>query len=374
MKITALFLLAAVALLGCSHIRDSRRPTESADDLLYRKSFEAGRRAEARNDFKIAGDTYGFLIGRGNRYGEYGLALLLLRREPGSRDAVKHLIACAKRSSHTSALFPDSDMDSAFSVAAMAKLSAIAVSEHDRRDVAASLRSMMSDVVTPRVKAWAARMKTDADSAAIYKDIIAAVEACRPVREYVKAFTWPEVTQAFAGDGGAPSSAPTPSRSYTVVKFIKTPGAKCQYDFEVRLAGSNTFEASGKVRSDIRRQLVQEFLAENPHDGVDDVRLSFNAWQQVDSTITGSAVVMRVSAVRLEYNQITRRGTIAVRLDGRDVGGARKWALDNIEELVTGKNIALVVGKPPPPGARYTLGSERMTEDGLLEITFTVED
>ena len=79
---------------------------------------------------------------------------------------MKNLISCAKRSSHTSYMFPDSAMDSAFSIAALAKLADIAVSDYDRHDVAASLRNMMSDIVTQEVRSWANEMKADSDSAA----------------------------------------------------------------------------------------------------------------------------------------------------------------------------------------------------------------
>ena len=191
MKCPALFLLAAAALSGC--IGDSLE--DGAAALQYRKLFEAGRRAESKGDVKIAEDTYGWLIGRDNRYGEYGLAMLQLRREPGSREAVKHLIACAERSDG------DSAVDSAFSAAAMAKLCDIAASEHDRPDVAASLRRMMSDIITPQVKAWAEGMNADADSAAIYGDVISAVKSSHKNSEHVKAFTWDEINKAFLTKG-----------------------------------------------------------------------------------------------------------------------------------------------------------------------------
>ena len=105
MRCPALFLLAAVALSGC--ISDS--PEDGAVVLPYSKLFEAGRRAESKGNIKIAEDTYGWLIGRDNRYGEYGLAMLQLRRGSSCGEAVKYLLACAKRSNNNSAI------DSAFS-------------------------------------------------------------------------------------------------------------------------------------------------------------------------------------------------------------------------------------------------------------------
>ena len=371
MKHPALFLLVAAVLSGCSIIRDSQRPQEGAEVLQYKQLFEAGRRSESKGDIKIAGDTYGWLIGRGNRYGEFGLAMLLLRREPGNQEAIKYLLSCAKRSSHTSDLFPDSAIDSAFSAAAMAKLSDIAVSEHDRPDVAASLRNTLSGIITTQVREWAEKVKANEDSAAIYADIISAVESSHQSREYAKPIKWSEISEIFIkGDTVDPVQG---DNRYSVVKFVKTPDTWCQYDFEVRLSGNDTFEASEKVRSAIRRLLVKEFLSANPHDDINDVRTSFLSWSQSDSKIIGSVVVLKVSAVRIEYDAVTCRGKVAVRLDGRDVAAARQWATENIAELATGKNIALVVGKPPPPGATYTTGDERTTEDGLLEIEFRTE-
>ena len=190
MKHAALFLLAA-ALSGC--ISDS--PEDGAVVLQYSKLFEAGRRAESKGNIKIAEDTYGWLIGRDNRYGEYGLAMLKLRRGSCCGEAVANLLSCAKRS------IDDTAMDSAFSAAAMAKLSDIAGSEHNRPDVAASLRSMAFHIITPQVRAWAEEMQADADSATIYGDIISAVESSRQSREHAKVFTWDEISKVFLTKG-----------------------------------------------------------------------------------------------------------------------------------------------------------------------------
>lgn len=385
MKHSALFLLAAAALSGCgtvdsirTSIRDSQRPQEGAEVLHYRQLFEAARRSEQKGDARVAGDTYGWLIGRGSRYGEYGLALLLLRREPGSREAVKNLVACAKRSSNTSTMFPDSAMDSAFSIAAMEKLAGIAVSEHDRPDVAAVLHSMMGDVVTPQVKAWAHEKKSDAATATIYDDIISAVESSGRSREYVKPLKWTELGEIFLGgsaSGTTDKSASRPEKNrYSVVKFVKRTDAACQYDFEVRLEGGGTLDDTEKIRSRIRRQLVKEYLSANPYDDARDARISFLSWRQTGETIAGSAAVMKVSVARVEYDAASRRGKVAVRLDGKDVAAARVWALDNIAELVPSKNVVLDAGKAPPSGATFKIGSERMTGDGLLEIEFTTLD
>lgn len=383
MKHSALFLLAAAALSGCGPLQsilndflDSQRPKEGAEVLQYRQLFEAARRSEQKGDGRIAHDTYVWLIGHGSRYGEYGLAMQILGREPDSREAVKNLVSCAKRSSNTSAMFPDSAMDSAFSIAAMEKLAEIAISESDRPDVAAALHSMMVDVATPQVKAWASEKKADAATAAIYSDVISAVESSGRSLEYVQPLKWAELGNFFL-DGGAdgPPAGNNPNRpagnSYSVVKFVKRPDAACQYDFEVRLDGGGTLEDAENIRSQIRRQLVKEFLSANPRDSAGDARISFLSWNHAGTTITGSAAVMKISVARAEYDAASRRGKVAVRLDGRDISAARAWALGNIGELVASKNVVLEAGKAPPPGASFKINSERTTGDGLLEIEFT---
>ena len=189
MKSPASFLLASAALLGCV----SGSPEDGAVALHYRKLFEAGRRAESNSNVKVAEDTYGWLIERDNRYGEYGLAMLQLRRESGCEESVKHLLACAKRSIN------DSAMDSAFSAAALVRLSDIAAFEHHRPDIAASLRNMAFHICTPYVRAWAEEMKAEADSEAVYRDVIYAVESICQGCEHVKKWDYLEFSGSAAG-------------------------------------------------------------------------------------------------------------------------------------------------------------------------------
>lgn len=196
MKCPALFFLVAIVVSGC--VNDCQN--DGAEALYYRKLFEAGRRAERKGDVKIAQDTYTWLAGHECCCGEYGLAMLLLGSEPGSQEAVGHLLSCAKRSS-CSSWSADPVMNSAFSAAAMAELAGIAISRLDRPDVAASLYCMMSDIITPQVYAWTEEMMADADSATIYSDIISVVEANRHNREYAKVLKWSEICEAFLAKG-----------------------------------------------------------------------------------------------------------------------------------------------------------------------------
>ncbi len=199
MRHPALFLLAAAVLMGC--ICDI--PKDGAVMLQYRRLFESGRHAEQDGNVKIAEDTYGWLIGRDSLYGEYGLAMLQLHRDPDSHKAVMYLLSCAKRSRGTSKWFMNTEiMDSAFSAAAMAQLADIAISNHNRPDVAASLHCMITDLVTPQVKAWVEEMKANADSEMIYRDVISAVESnCKNHENTTKVLKWSEISEVFLMNG-----------------------------------------------------------------------------------------------------------------------------------------------------------------------------
>ena len=363
---TALSLLTSIVLSGC--LTDDTPPDPNGPEALkFKMEFEEGRFAELSLDkdrkrydnIRFASEKYEDLIKSGSRYGEYGLAKLLRNWYPEhEEDTVKYLITCAKRSSYTSDLFPDSAMDSAFSVAAMAQLSDIATAKHDRQDIADSLRRMMSKVVTEEVRAWADTMKTNTVSAKIYEDVISAVESDYQSSGYVKVLSWDEISKILVngdsvGDspaGGGPMRRSKPS--YSVVRFVKSLDAasQCQYDFEIQLTGNDTFDAAAKARSAMRCQLVKEFRTAHPSLSVDDIGLSYPFWNHSGSTIKGT-----------------------VRLGDSDVVAAKKLAIDNIEELATRKNIVNVVGKRPPKGARYKTTNEQTTKDGLLEIEFKCE-
>ena len=197
MKYFAPFLLTIVASMGC--VSDSQE--NGAVELRYKRLFEVGRLAEYEGNVKIAEDTYGWLIECGSHYGDYGLAMLLLRLYPERKeDAVRHFLACAKRSGHTFDSSPGTAMALAFSAAAMAKLSDIAVSEYGRLDVADSLRCMLSRIVTDEVMAWVEVMRVDVDSATIYADIISAVESNRQVVGCVKVLKWDEISMVLLNE------------------------------------------------------------------------------------------------------------------------------------------------------------------------------
>ena len=82
----------------------------------------------------------------------------------------------------------------------MNKLSCIAEFELGRHDVAALLRCVMADIGTREVREWVEKMKLDADSVAIYREVILAVEANKQSHGHAEACDWNEVYRIFLNE------------------------------------------------------------------------------------------------------------------------------------------------------------------------------
>jgi len=389
--IVAMLFLFATVLSGCQTLKDwfNDRFGPPSAMIDCKKTFEEGRRAECDGDVLNAIKKYEYLANYGSCYGQYGLANLLLKHYIDYDEYAAELLIDSIVNRANNALYFNSDpaMDSAFSVAAMAELAEIAASEdikvQDNKveiSIADLLHNKMSKVAIGDVVEWANEKKMNTANAKIYKDIIAAVEFGLREYKFVKDIGWEKIKKAFVKGhvidvmyaGGGTRLLPK-EFPYSVVRFVKVPGAVCQYDFEVQLSGSSTFDAIEKVKSAMRRQLVKDFQSAHPTFSIDDVGISFSSWDHSGSTIKGTVVakVLKMSVERLEYNDETGSGKIAIRLGDSDVMAAKKMAIDNIEVLVSRKNIVNVVGKRPPKGARYMDGTERMPEADLLEVEFT---
>ncbi len=383
----ATFLLAVVALSGCSTIKsmhdriiDLQRPTIVRNTDEFIRMFEDGRRAEFKGDIWEADYMYRQLINRGCHYGEYGRAKFLYTHGLDYDEAVRCFLACASHSSNRSDFRTESDMDLAFSVAATYEL--VDVANHYRRpDLAKVFRGKASDLVRKHMNVawWAHTMKTNADARVIYKDVISAVESCRSIDEYARELEWDEISKAFIREGGVvPGGAVRMKSQWSEVSFNREPGPAIKYNFEYRME-EDTSEVVDWIRSVIRDRVRKEFKNNNPNVNVVDIGISFPSWEQSGKTITGSvvAVSMKSGVVRMEYfDEPVNDGTIGhgklvVRLGGSDMVDAIDYVTKNIKKLVNRPDIPTDGGqRRPPPDAFYKVRGQHMTEDGLLEIEF----
>ena len=87
------------------------------------------------------------------------------------------------------------------------------------------------------------------------------------------------------------------------------------------------------------------------------------------------AIVHRIQPMSHSYDAATRTGVLRVNIGksgDANYKDAYKWALDNIGVICSSKAIAMEAGQSPPPGAMYTIESEKTLDDGTLEISFKV--
>ena len=404
---TTVSLLVIAMLSGCSAFQSMRTwiigiqtHDVDADKEEYRKIFEEGRRAEEglvqgiKYNISFADMKYMELIRKGDRYGEYGRAKLLLNfgDEEQKELAVRYLISCAERSSFTSKFYPDNAMDTAFSIAAMAELARIAMddaamTDDKRREVVDSLYTKMSEVDTKKkeeVGKWADEMKMDRDSERIYKDVILAVKSEYPFCGSLKKFEWEEILAVLVNGDVKPvpprdegRTRRPPTLPYQVVRSaqVKRTDSMLEYEFEIRLSGSLASDVEDRIKFSRQRYVKREFLAAHPSFSDNDVSVIFSSWRQSESAINCSVVAapMKMEVVRREYNKITGKGKVGVRLGDNDVAAAEKLAIENIEAIATRHNILNVAGDLPPKGAQYTVIKSGTTEDGLFEIEFKCE-
>lgn len=137
--------------------------------------------------------------------------------------------------------------------------------------------------------------------------------------------------------------------------------------------GMTAFDVNKLVKPDILRELRDEFASKNP--GVEASSIHAHASYVTDPedarVLVYSGLAFAIQPIdRMEYDDKTRRGTVRLRVsDHLDLKAARAWARENIERIVSEKNVLLEPGKSLPPGAQYR-SLDEVLENGILTIHF----
>jgi len=169
----------------------------------------------------------------------------------------------------------------------------------------------------------------------------------------------------------SPTSKAPMFLKYSLESLIWNDRKDFECQFVVRLTGEPCFGAYFDVQREFVAQMRDVYLKMHP--GTNPASLNVDVRPKLeDGRIVGSAVVLTITPVSLNYNANTRRGKLAVRYCAGQYEEARRWIIRNIETLARDKNIALVTGQLPPAATYYSLGET--TKDGnILEIEFKTE-
>ena len=145
-------------------------------------------------------------------------------------------------------------------------------------------------------------------------------------------------------------------------------------DFECKFAVRMTGEISIGAYFDVQREFVE--LVRNAyikmHPGANATLLNVDVRSTLErGLITGSAAVLTITPVSLNYDANTRRGKLLVQFSAGQYEEARRWMIRNIETLARDKNIALVTGQRPPEATYYSLGEK--IDGNVMTIEFKTE-
>ncbi len=165
--------------------------------------------------------------------------------------------------------------------------------------------------------------------------------------------------------------APAKKRPYDI-ETVRSFGGRAEYRVKVLDESMTKIDAANLALPEIRRNLREDFLRENP--GSDPAKVRTYVTAEYGKSRT---VVLRGTALSFEpvledwtYEPIGRIGTIRIRVRSRmDAASIKSWATENIGAIVEDKNVVLEVGKAPPPGAKYHSLNEKY-EAGVLTVEF----
>ncbi len=159
---------------------------------------------------------------------------------------------------------------------------------------------------------------------------------------------------------------------YEIVGIAPMDGNK--YVVRVKVGDkSRLFEVLRVVKPDVVQLIRDDFGMRNASISVERIRYFVQYRTEEDGTylvFTGWAFSVQPVADGWGYDPESQKGTLRLRIsDGMPPEEAKRWAHENIAEIVQYKNVALATDKAPPPGAKYRSLSESF-ENGVLTVEF----
>ena len=163
------------------------------------------------------------------------------------------------------------------------------------------------------------------------------------------------------------------SASYRIINCERESGSDFAYKFTIELGkdSDQTLAAFRKIQKEFRSAIQADYLESFPNADKNALHIDFPDYKLNERRVEGRAVVLTISATSLTYDQNTRKGKLAVRVNANQYEEARKWIRKNIETLARDKNIVLTTGEIPP-AAKFYLGHEDF-KGNILEIEFMTE-
>lgn len=160
---------------------------------------------------------------------------------------------------------------------------------------------------------------------------------------------------------------------HNIIRLDRDSDKTFSYSFELELARNPTDfkKAWQAVLLDFAKSLKEDYRDAFPSADMASLKVSFSGFKRNGLRLSGSAAVLTLKPVSLEYNSHNRRGTMSVRFAEGQVSEASTWIRRNIKMLVRDKNIALTSGSLPPEG-KFAITNEKI-DGNVMTIEFMVE-
>ncbi|MBP5787839.1 MAG: hypothetical protein J6Y19_08505 [Kiritimatiellae bacterium] len=173
-----------------------------------------------------------------------------------------------------------------------------------------------------------------------------------------------------------PRPAPRVQALYEIAGIEPLPDG--QYSIRIRVKDrQKTFSIGWQVEEDVKALIRQDYLGRHPRVAEAHVReiVQWNMARDGDILVlTAWAFSVQPVTDGWSYDAESHRGFVRLRIsEGMSAAEAKQWAHDNIEAIIEDKNIVVVAGIRPPPGAKYRSLDEEF-RNGVLTVEFVAEE
>ena len=160
---------------------------------------------------------------------------------------------------------------------------------------------------------------------------------------------------------------------HNIVRLDRDSNKNFSYAFELELLENpaDFKKAWQMVLQDFAKSLKEDYVDVFPSADIASLEVSFSGFKRDGLRLSGSAAVLTLKPVSLEYNSHNRKGNMSVRFAEGQVSEASTWIRRNIKTLVRDKNIALTSGSLPPEG-KFAITNEKI-DGNVMTIEFMAE-
>lgn len=182
----------------------------------------------------------------------------------------------------------------------------------------------------------------------------------------------------FLGIDASPQAKSTPTTldtnlsvtsAYEIDKLERVQGEEFAYAFEITAKSALNLAEAEKIKKELRQTFIDDYRATYGVKSGVSLQVDFPEYSIAKDKITGKSVIMQLTVLSLKYNAERSTGVIRVKMGAYSFEDVRRIVRRNIENIVRDKNIALSTGEIPPE-TRFSIGDERVTGDGIMEIEF----